>query len=79
MPGPCAVMGWGGVGGTPLTPHPHTYKTYLCLHKGLTEHDERTVAMIMEIREVLNGDSFDKELIMKKSLTFYTLCAVTIE
>ena len=32
-------------------------KKHVCLHNGLTEHDKRTVAMIMEIREVLNGDS----------------------
>ena len=30
---------------------------HVCLHNGLTEHDKRTVAMIMEIRDVLNGDS----------------------
>ena len=32
-------------------------KKHVCLHSGLTEHAKRTVAMIMEIREVLNGDS----------------------
>ena len=32
-------------------------KKHVCLQNGLTEHDKRTVAMIMEMREVLNGDS----------------------
>ena len=30
---------------------------HVCLQNGLTEHEKRTVAMIMEMREVLNGDS----------------------
>ena len=32
-------------------------KKHVCLQNGLTEHDKRTVVMIMEMREVLNGDS----------------------
>ena len=27
----------------------------LCLQNGLTEHEKRTVAMVMEMREILNG------------------------
>ena len=31
-------------------------KSDKCLQNGLTEHDKITVAVIMEMREVLNGD-----------------------